>query len=124
MKTILKKQGKPEQLAGFEEEVELVLGDVALTVINEPQDLSLLSIILEVLHLFQLGTVQVAQVEEGALVGILQQDVFEEWAAGAEDSLVCFHLLVVHRGQGDIGKVLILPKATDRVLFLSLKARV
>ena len=57
-------------------------------------------------------------------MGILQQDVFEEWAAGAEDSLVCFHLLVVHRGQGDIGKVLILPKATDRVLFLSLKARV
>ena len=124
MKTILKKQGKPEQLAGFKEEGELVLGDVALTVINEPQDLSLLSIILEVLHLFQLGTVQVAQVEEGALVGILQQDVFEEWAAGAEDSLVCFHLLVVHRGQGDIGKVLILPKATDRVLCLSLKARV
>ena len=71
-----------------------------------------------------MGTVQVAQVEQGALVGILQQDVFEEWAAGAEDSLVCFHLLVVHRGQGDIGKVLILPKATDRVLFLSLKARV
>ena len=120
----MKNQRKPEQLAGFKEEGELVLGDVALAVINEPQDLSLLSIILEVLHLFQLGTVQVGQVEQGALVGILQQDVFEEWAAGAEDSLVCFHLLVVHRGQGDIGKVLILPKATDRVLCLSLKARV
>ena len=49
MKTILKKQGKPEQLAGFKEEGELVLGDVALAVINEPQDLnlSLVSIILD-----------------------------------------------------------------------------
>ena len=43
----MKKQGKPEQLAGFKEEGELVLGDVALAVINEPQDLSLLSIILD-----------------------------------------------------------------------------
>ena len=43
----------------------------------------------------QLGTVQVAQIEEGALVRVLQQDVSEEGAAAAEDGLVRLHLLVI-----------------------------
>ena len=38
---------------------------------------------------------QVAQIEEGALVRVLQQDVSEEGAAGAEDGLVRLHLLVI-----------------------------
>ena len=38
---------------------------------------------------------QVAQIEEGALVRVLQQDVSEEGTAGAEDGLVRFHLLVI-----------------------------
>ena len=103
-------------LSYLEELLKLVLSQITLAVVDEPQNLEKLekskTTQISKPNLLQLYTLHVAKVDEGALVRVLQQDVSEERTCRAEDRLVRLDLLVVSGGQGDIGKVVVRPEAS------------
>ena len=52
---------------------------------------------------------------------IVQQDIPEEWTAGAEDHFMGSDLLVICSGQSDICKVQVIPQLPEGVGSIGLK---
>ena len=72
-------------------------------------ELTHLALIHEGQHRLEIGEVDSSHVEERVLVGILPEDVAEEWAAGGDDHLVSFNLVVI-TGKSYVEKVLLIPE--------------
>ena len=69
----------------------------------------------------QLPVSEVLQVDKRVLMGIIQQDVFEEWTVIAEDHFMGSYLLIIHSGQSNISKVFIFTQLFNSVESIGFK---
>ena len=83
-----------------QERIQLLLGNVHLTVVHEVEDCGEIA----ELHAFQ--------VQEGVGVGVASEHASEEGRAGREDDFVGLDLLII-AGQGHVEEVLVIPKLAE-----------
>ena len=90
-----------ELLSNSKEGVEVILGDVDLTMVHEVQ------------NSHQLLVLDTLQVEKGMLVLVSPENRFEEGRAGGEYHLVGEQLVIV-AGEGNVEKIFVISKLLER----------